>query len=352
MAYDSTTKLALNSCRLALATLPLFAGIACDGQAPLGYLGESLLHAQGSVQIEAQHDTSQLEPAIAFTTAQGNLHIVDAHVQGEFPNRFALDIYDVPPADSYRTLQPELGKGRIALAYITAVEADHPAYVPIVTSSGGATSSLPCEGTVCNDCPPEGCITTEESCTGLDEAQRCYEETLRCPKSDSPHAECQLVSSSGDPSVVGKPWSDFAGVSENYVLAYFDQAQLAGSELAYRLGQTKGLTAGYHLFEVHTTSETEQAAFDECETRAQSLAATRYNTTHGTNYSVDFLKTTTCIDDVCNSDETEAFFGLVSPALRELKCPQSELVWTLIPHPETQAISVRLGRDITPDISL
>lgn len=352
-----TASLLFQSCsrhprRSALALcLGLSLGAGCDPQAPTEYQGEQLLSIRGSVETERGVNTEGLQPALAFFSKEREaLHVIEVDVHGEFPNRFQLDVYDPPPADSLLSTGASYAEDgepeNIALGYVTAMPADHPEYVPVVGSSTSSSA-----GEACGDgpCPtragddPAGPVTVESAlCTGSGDAQRCYSRTLLCPTLDTPEEECEEISHEGDPSIAELPWSGFAGVSENFVVLYVDQPAPAGSYTGLAFGIREPLSAGYHLFEVRKATEAELAENDACKNDAKQLAADRYNETYGTSETPASLST--CNWQSCDTNKQYEFAQLVEVASHELACSKSEQVFTLVENPVEQPISVRLGR--------
>ena len=293
---------------------------ACDAQAPIDYIGESLLSVQGSVQLDPQTDTRALQPALAFwSEEQRALHIMDVDVRGEFPNRFQVGVYDPPPDDSFVTWKSGNETGRMAIGLVTAVAADHPDYAPMVSSSSSGT------------CQDTGCDEQRTFCLDQDDAMQCYTETLHCPFAGADAQDCDRLSSQGDPSIADEPWSTLAGVSENYVVMFFEEPQAAGSFIAHTLGFEGGVAAGYHLVAVRLTTEAEKELAKACDARATQVAVDRYNAAHGT---------------ALTEWELEDFDALGADVRLELKCPDTEHVFAPITDPANHPISVRLGRNL------
>jgi hypothetical protein len=245
--------------RVAVAVLASASVVACAPQAPTDYQGESLMHLEGRVEFASEplsrFDTDRLQPALAFFVPErGELRIVDVAAEGEFPNRFALDIYDVPPEDTLSPVDPEYGSGRIAFAYVTAVAPDHTESISLVTKTRSATIMRePCPAADdCSACAANGCIDVHYStCSGRGPERQCYEEFFRCPDWEVPDEQCQSTKVQGDPGIVGRPWSELAGLSQNYMLLYVEEEIVATKGLERNLGvESFTFSPGYHVVEV------------------------------------------------------------------------------------------------------
>jgi len=308
---------------------------ACDAQAPTDYVGESLLSLQGSVQLDPQTDTRALQPALAFWSEESRaLHIVDVDVRGEFPNRFELGVYAPPPDDSFVMWKGGHETGRFAFGFVTAAPADHPEYAPMVSSSSSAT----CEDT--------GCDEQRSYCIGQGDAMQCYMETLRCPFAGADAQDCDTLSREGDPRIANEPWSTLAGLSENYVVLYFEEPLAAGSFVAHSLGFEGAVAAGYHLLAMRLPTEAEKELAKACDARATQNAVERYNAAHGTALTEWDLTTHICTNDVCSAGDPEEFDALRADTRVELKCPNIDHLFAPIADPANHPISVRLGRDL------
>jgi len=316
---------------------------ACDAQAPIDYIGESLLSVQGSVQLDPQTDTRALQPALAFWSEELEaLHIIDVDVSGEFPNRFQFGVYAPPPDDSFVMWKTGNETGRMAFGFVTAVAADHPEYAPMASSSSSTT------------CLDTGCDEQRTFCIGQGDAKQCYVERLRCPiaGADADALDCDRISSEGDPSIANQPWSTLAGISENYVVIYFEEPSAAGSPIAHTLGFEGGVAAGYHLLAVRLPTEAEEELAKACDARAKQIAVERYNAAHGTALTVWDLTTHICTNNVCSAGDPEEFNALRAGAGFELKCPNTDHVFAPLADPASHSISVRLGRDLQATLLL
>jgi hypothetical protein len=341
-----------------LAAAPALVLGACDAQHTSDYRGEALLSLRGSVEIaDDNHVKGKLVPAIAFVT-HGDVHIVDVDVHGEFPADFTLDVYE-PPPDGIVTEEFEYpGEPEVAAGYITAVAVDHPSIVPLVQgvgSSGGPcvsqTSTLEDDAGIADGGgrnAPEPCPVSKSWCRAGDQDD-CYTETANCPNFNTPFDQCEVTAKSGDPALRGEIWDLFAGLSENYVIAYLRGDAAKRSVVAHELGGGKtGLSAGYHLIELSRESDADDEARTACENHARELAIDRYNEAHGTDYGPSDPETDSCYDESlpCDQAVADAIAGRVRKASAELDCPRDDVQLTVIPHPEDEHIAVRIGKSI------
>lgn len=364
-----------NSCRSGLL-ISLFALLGCDAQASPAYLGEALLTISGSVEIDSERDRGKLVPALAFFSEQSSaLHIVETEVEGEFPSDFVLRVY-TPPPDA--TIEASDERPPAAIGYITAVTEDHPDSIRYArdVSGGGVCSAND------GDQVPL-CEYYDEWCPS--DGGECYMERRRCPHSDSPLEDCEILESSGDPSLRQDPWESFAGLSDYYRIVYLPEAVEDDIRLTAAVGLSS-LSAGYHLFELRPSSAEELAAAEQCHGEAETLATDRYNEAHGTSFGAQmFFGAYVCMDPIGDmpvpgADPGSAGSGddgppfmpaspgsglptcgevptaearkeantLLLEAIVELECPPEGVSVRYVEDPTSEHISVRIGPDVEP----
>jgi len=138
----------------------------CEAQVGDGYRGEVLLSLQGSVVLNGQSAADQV-PVLAFLRSSG-FALLDAHVEGEFPSRFRMEIFEAPPESAL--LDPTTGT---ATGFLTVVPKDHPKEIPGVAASG------------LGSCNPDETICTNHldicSTTGI-----CMQRDLTCNQEECP----------------------------------------------------------------------------------------------------------------------------------------------------------------------
>ncbi|MET0390767.1 MAG: hypothetical protein ABW321_32640 [Polyangiales bacterium] len=331
---------------------------SCDSQVSPAYTGESLLTVVGSVEIAQASETAGLVPAIAFVNSQsGRVHVVDVAVQGEFPTSFRLDVFDPPPqqafirasASSSLAAEPE-----VAIGYVTAVMANHPE--SFLFSTYLTVAPGPCGVN-------EHCLTELIHCTpGF---AQCLKQTFDCPIAVAPPIGCTLLNQVGDPSLADGVWTHFAGLSENYLIAYLASDVAAESWTATWLGVPQGLPAGYHLLAFRQQTLPERSAALSCNHDALVLTVERHNQRHGTSFSPDEIAIwdacdeCTLADASCSAHPTLGLCALPMPARQqlaqelahesdavklELHCALNEIVISQVPEPDQEAIALRLGQ--------
>ena len=360
-----------------------FAGLAlalgwlmgCDAQATPGYLGEALLALSGSIEIDSQRDRGPLAPALAFYHGEtGEFHIMDVDYEGQFPSDFSLRVYRPPPSEAI-VRSPD--HPAFALGYLTAVTADHPA---VIASAHAGTSTGQC-GPSSDE---ENVLCEHESQWCTPDGQTCYRERRRCPNFDSAPDECEILEQSGDPALRQDPFSHFAGLSETHVVIYLPEPLAPNAPWVVE-GELPALTVGYHLFEA--PGDRERQAVEACEQQAAVLGVEAFNAERGTRLEPEaFLGGVACPPDadpavdhapqdahaqggadgpdaqepptdmeprmdseVCDlsQDEWEAAYQLIRDKEQELNCEARGLP-RLIPNPEAEPVSVRIGPDVRP----
>jgi hypothetical protein len=321
---------------LPLACFPI---VACDAQSPTDYNGEPLFATLGRVELEPGTDTEALVPAIAFSVpSKSALEIMDADVQGEFPNRFQLALYTPPPDDTLVSYSAPNGATRLSLGYVTAVHADHPQSAPIVRTKSDTRSI----GT----CPADGCIEQGSWCIGEGQDEQCYSETYRCDDANEELDQCAVVDHQGDASIREEPWSTLAGLSQNFVVLYLKDALLPNTQAGLAFGFKQPAVAGYHLIGVRDSTADEAQAAKACASNAEDVATDRYNSIHGTMLTFDEIETHNCVDDGCDSVDLAELDGLVTQVRLEMSCPDIEHVMTPVDDPAAHPIVVQLGKNI------
>ena len=279
---------------------------ACDPQASPEFEGLSLLTIRGSVTLADDHTNGELVPALAFANPEtGEVEIVDVGAQGEFPSDFRIDVFKPPSQAALRRLT-DFGPNepRLALGYITAVTPDHPDSFFYATTGSSEVRPSGCDGCVLECDPVRGCATKEEWCSD-EEGTHCYSETTICPEPDSAPEDCR-IEKAGDPTLKEPAWRFFAGLSQNYAIAYLAEPAAEGSGTAATLGAKGSLKAGYHLLGVLESSEELLAESQACGSRADLLAVDHYNEAHDTQYTLEQLENFYCLSSApCAEDSPE-----------------------------------------------
>jgi hypothetical protein len=344
--------------------------VGCDSQFSPHYQGESLLTVTGSVEITHSYTDGRLIPALAFSNQEyGQVDIVEVTVQGEFPSDFRIDVYQPPPPDTFFEASHQKGEPRAAVGYITAVSSDHPETIRYATNQF-VQASMGCLNEDCTKtCETEGVeckVLTTEWCR--DDGVTCYREIMFCPTLEAWTPGCR-VEGTGDPAVKTEPWRDFAGFSQNYLVAYFEKAAPAGSWTAAYFGSPSGLPAGYSLFAMHAKTDDEQQADAECVQRAEVLAAEKYNADHGTSFSrfghgacmfgapsapgaPDTGTPLPSLPEFCagTNEELDVWDDQLAryneQSKLELGCATSAFVLMRVVAPKSEPVSVRIGSDV------
>jgi hypothetical protein len=253
----------------------------CDDQVAPGYYGQSLLSVTGSCVIENSHTQGELTPALAFDKGPV-ITIVDVPVQGTFPSKFRLEMYEPPPESTlHHPTRQEEGEPLVSIGHITAVTSDHPEKLYVGNSLSVTVYDCKDEGRTDNMCLDR----TEETCPdpNVDKIP-CYVEKRYCPKGDRESDQC-IVEKSGDPDLVRSDvYTKFAGLSQNYEVIYLAEAAAPGSATAAWLEAKGGVPAGYGLYEVTPLMGEEADEYSSEDSQAWELAAQYYNEAHGTDY--------------------------------------------------------------------
>jgi len=346
------------SLRIFRVCLLVLALARCDAQVSPVDRGEALLTVWGSVEIANPQTRGPLVPALAFYASESALlHITEVEVEGEFPSDFTLRVYEPPPKEA--TFATPKGS-KVAFAHITALSPDHPDSLPYAWPGERYNS---CFGSVepSGTGEPSGeltCEINESWCAGI--GTNCYEESRVCPTEDSPSEECEIISTSGDPSLRrGKDyWKNFAGLSQEYVVAYLFEP-LVEDEPIGRTWGLAGLDTGYYLFRFPMmTKAAVREAEEECIQQAEAIAIQRYNKAHGTDYSrQEVFGPWAClssengpIGEQCTQpppEVSEEIRNIYLQVADDLKCWQGD-VPTLIENPEKERISMRITYDVQP----
>lgn len=133
----------------------------CQAEVGTDYRGEALLSLKGSVVLDDQSMADQV-PVLAFYSQSG-FALLDVHVEGEFPSRFNLEVFEPPPQAAMT--DPETGT---VSGFLTVVPKDHPSLVQAV--SVGDYGMCSADGTACTEqlnlCIMGGgiCLQRELSC--------------------------------------------------------------------------------------------------------------------------------------------------------------------------------------------
>jgi hypothetical protein len=314
-----------------LASLSL---LACESQVTPYYPGEPLLSVSGSVTIADEIAQGDLVPTLGFENRDlGQLEIVNTKVVGEFPNEFTLHVY-APPPDGAMMAGPA-GGPRHALGYIGAATVHHPSRRRLIEGSGEATT-----------CSQEACHVEYEACPAKGE---CYYESRTC---DLDVKNCVVTGRSGDLELASSPWTTFAGLSANYQVLYLQTPAPAGSPLAQLYAEGAELSSGYHLLEVRLATDSESFAAEQCLEQAGADVIEAYNVAHGTAYEDAFYVRDTCATDAKPCDDPyetlEALLAESEALGRERACGNGEVFYSLVEHPESTSITIRIAPDVGP----
>lgn len=324
-----------------MGTKPLLALLilaGCDPQATDAYEGEPLLTVQGSVELALERDNSNdLQPTIAFQGDDNLMYLSDAvAVRGEFPASFVLDVLAPPPPEAVRNVFGADDEPRIAVGFITAASPDLPRVFEFKAADDGElviATDLQDREWICYRVASEECYRDELICDG-----ECIVERTTCP--DYPSAAADMNCTVSHLEHMKTEWEHFAGLSENYLVLYLDRPVQSGSQLAHEVGATDtGLAAGYHLIHARhlTAEEIEQnrACLDE----ALEQAFARYNASHGTSYAQDTIQDPFIAEEI---------YDLSVAVEIELRCTDTDVLFTRVEHPENESITVRIGSNIEP----
>lgn len=162
-------------------------------------------------------------------------------------------------------------------------------------------------------------------------------------------------------SIEGDTGEQFAGLSANYRVLYFDVAVSAGAELSKRFGGGAGLEAGYHLLAVRSRTQAETDADDACFARARKQAASEFadavsefEAAHGIHVDIDETGTISCDELVEDCDEEALdslaydFAEVLIEHVLELGCSALNERYTPIEDPEAAPINIRIEPNVGP----
>ena len=227
-----------------------------------------LLQITGSVEFARNADRSVA--ALLYSDGVSHLQLQELDIYGDFPGKARLEL-DEPPPDRALLDVGHLGEPKIAIGFLTAVSKDHPEEMRYVTTTTRRSE--------CRD----DCAITERWCGGDFD---CYSESSRCPDKDSPPEVCQLEGEGkGDPSLKrAAPWDVFAGLSQDYAVAYVSAPLTDRSILAALLGAPHGLGAGYHVLTVSSVFDSKSAERATCWNVAADDSIAQINAEDGTDY--------------------------------------------------------------------
>lgn len=356
---------------LAWMCVPLLA--ACDAQVSPAYRGEALLTMTGKVEIQDDPTEGTLIPALAWmNNKKSEIDISEVEVEGEFPSKFTIHVYDPPPDELLQPVSDDDDSVLGAAAYITAVTEKHPASVRYASNGNSTASGTGCAGDDCS-CGAQGCISITELCTA--DGTSCYKETRTCPRVDSPPEDCE-VTHSGDESITESPWKHFAGLSQNYAIIYVTKAISKDSDLGWKFGLKVGLEKGYSLVALRELTDDELSEQAQCEQQATDDAVAYFNDKLG-----DPAKTAQEIETLhlkleglscnqgCSADDpscdpnqvtpecqpidpdlVDAFPNKVEQLERESGClnPDAQIRFTPVKDPAHESITVQIAPDLTP----
>jgi hypothetical protein len=343
---------------------PLFAlalTAACDARADRDYQGESLLHVQGRVVLEDLESSSELVPALAYPLARAEgrrITLVSVEARGEFPSNFQLDVYAPPPAEAIVSgaEDPFLPRdAELAIAYLTAVPADHPGYfVQADWLEEIATSAV----SACAAAEP-ACQHAERWC--LDDGQEdCRTLGFPCEWG----GECAPVVDEGNPAIIlneDTPCTLYAGLSEH--LKIWTRGGFSKDAVfSHLLGLRDDLRPGYNVvalgapYEHDKDEQLEPEALpnggeclaEECGELFEEAAFARYNDVHHTSYqSYDDLP-----DEESDPDGHAAISDELQRYALELAIEAGYDIAAfagtkLVSDPSTK-LQIRIARDVEP----
>jgi hypothetical protein len=337
--------------------------MGCDAQVSPDYVGEPLLTITGSVSIAGEHRDQELIPALGFPGLFDGpaVYVMDVQVHGSFPSDFQLDVSEPPPqgALEHPTLRTK-GEPKVAVAYITAVTADHPTVVHNY-------SSVSVTGYLCEDARREDglCrVKTIQECNTIAGKYECTVQDEFCPGQDSPESACVWETGTADPpvspdAVALDTWTQFAGFSQNYQVLYFEHEAPKGSATAAWFGSTESIPAGYGLYEVRKLTEEERQAAVDCSRSDEAArhAAELYNAAHGTDYTTFDCpeapgEVAYCLDlDDSEPEAIDERDRLWEASAQDLGCRlQTQREYTRVKHPEKESISVVIDSEVPFEI--
>jgi hypothetical protein len=238
-----------------VGAVALALGAGCESQVGEEYEGEAILTLEGSVELGEGEAADQV-PVLAFPTADFNAFVlVDARVEGEFPARFRMSVFDPPPANARAEAD-----GTVT-GFLTVVPKDHLSEIPNVTGVSNGTPNEDGTWTFTRDvCTSDNiCLQQILSCT-----------MVECPivgerGSAIPAAEVKLYSEAGVGG--GEHWLEMAESCDAQVQSY---EALLKSAAGYYVVYTKEalaasaygpLSAGYNVFKT-VEPATDQAWID------------------------------------------------------------------------------------------
>ncbi|HEX4338173.1 MAG TPA: hypothetical protein VH062_19830 [Polyangiaceae bacterium] len=326
--------------------------LGCGSQAGTGYEGESLLTISGKVKLADSDAPANLVPALAYVDLSGRpwkLHVVDTAVQGEFPAHFTLDVFDPPPSE-LTTDNPTPGVGRVAIARLTAVSPGHATTLEIPNEGSFTTCETGTGEVACTEevirCAPDGSV--HEAPGSTDGA--CWHAKFSCPHAThiaavGPEGISNMslgdCTSDGDPwgnPAYGKAlWQNFAGLSQNYLIAYVAHPS-AGID--YMLHSSSPLAVGFHLVKVATLSDADVTASQDCESSAYDAAYATYDDAHGTSFTNDGQDPQPGADALNEIRQT----ALVNEV--KASCRYSSLggfTYDVVPSDDAHPVSIELG---------
>lgn len=194
-------KVALLKCSwVGLAALLLGAG--CQAQVGEDYRGEVLLSLKGSVVIE-DAAAADLVPVLTFPSPEG-WAIIDAHVEGQYPSRFRMEVTEPPPASSLIARLERVVDGVLvpvgpayAQGFITLAPRQHPRFVK---DAGGAGDGM------CND-DESVCQYDVKECISPD---LCRQIEISCTS-----VKCPVIAETGEP-IPASQAATITGIGESF----------------------------------------------------------------------------------------------------------------------------------------
>jgi hypothetical protein len=345
-----------------LPWLLLAAVAGCDARVDDDYRGESLMRLHGSLQLSDRELPQDAVPALAFEGGGDSptCVLLDVDTEGEFPANFTIDIMQPPPAAAMRAVN---GLPSYAVAYITAVPADHPDEFALPGAVDGKGAFSWCENRDNTDCYR----SIEQCVKGTDE---CYRELARCHRVPVVGGEdgltrmvCdEILEQSGDPSIAF-PSSKFVGLSENYSLLYSPTALPAGAARQYLdKGEERDwplpfvfgkrpIPAGYTLIRTRDLTEDEQSAFEACHERIENEKLASLSDAERAYYlALPELAAELYAQGKSINDEAEPrrLQRLMSLALFDGECLNGGAAYDIV-DPSSASIEVVLGdRELAP----
>ncbi len=225
---------------------------------------------------------------------------MDADVQGAFPSKFTLNIFQPPPPAVMMEVPAEESDGSpLPLFYAVGdVVAAHAAFPVGLSHTEHEVPSADGQSLLTTEClPNDECFVTESTCLP-----------------DVSVSDCTITPDPLAPKRFGFDW--VAGVSD-VIIAYLsrdiDQSTEKGRNIVKDIGVS---TKGYHLLQVVPLSEKEEALALECTGQAWKNVEAQYERDQGHPYDGTDLP----------EEEVAAFRNAVEEEERRLSCLEETMV--------------------------